>query len=148
MSNYAIAHIVHLFCAVIFVGGVLFEALVLSVLHTKAVSREARQEVERAISRRATRVMPVVVGLLFVSGLVMLHRHADALLHPFAHAFNTQLALKILLALSVLGHFVIAVYKMKRGILTKAWSRYIHLAVAVQMIAIVLFAKTMFYVAW
>ena len=61
MSNYAIAHIVHLFCAVIFVGGVLFEALVLSVLHTKAVSREARQEVERAISRRATRVMPVVV---------------------------------------------------------------------------------------
>ena len=148
MSNYAIAHIVHLFCAVIFVGGVLFEALVLSVLHTKAVSREARQEVERAISRRATRVMPVVVGLLFVSGLVMLHRHADALLHPFVHAFNTQLALKILLALSVLGHFVIAVYKMKRGTLTKAWSRYIHLAVAVQMIAIVLFAKTMFYVAW
>lgn len=148
MSNYAIAHIVHLFCAVIFVGGVLFEALVLSVLHTKAVSREARQEVERAISRRATRVMPVVVALLFVSGLVMLHRHVDALLHPFAHAFNTQLVLKILLALSVLGHFVIAVYKMKRGTLTKAWSRYIHLAVAVQMIAIVLLAKTMFYVAW
>lgn len=148
MSNYAIAHIIHLFCGVIFVGGVLFEALVLSVLHTKAVSRESRQEVERAISSRATRVMPVVVGLLFLSGLIMLHRHADVLLHPLAHAFNTQLMLKIILAFSVLGHFVVAVFKMKHGTLTKAWSRYIHLAVAIQMIGIVLLAKTMFYVAW
>lgn len=148
MSMYAIAHIVHLLCAVIFVGGILFEALVLSVLHSKAVSRAARQEVEHAISHRATRVMPVVVALLFASGLVMLHRHAAVLWQPFAHSFHTQLALKIVLAISVLAHFVFAVYKMKRHTLTKAWSRYIHIAVAMQVICIVLLAKTMFYVAW
>lgn len=47
MSAYAVAHIIHLFCAIAFVGGVFFETLVLSVLHTKRVSREARREAER-----------------------------------------------------------------------------------------------------
>lgn len=40
MPDYAWAHLAHLFFAVIFVGGVFFEALVLSVMHTSAVSRD------------------------------------------------------------------------------------------------------------
>ena len=72
--TYPWAHIVHLFCAIIFVGGVFFEMLVLSVLHTRSVSREARKEIEPALSRRLTRVMPWVILLLFGSGLMMLHR--------------------------------------------------------------------------
>ncbi|KLT73897.1 membrane protein [Neisseria arctica] len=145
MSAYAVAHIVHLFCAVIFVGGVFFEALVLSVLHTDKVGREARREVDRALSYRATRVMPWVVGLLFISGLAMAHRYAAVLSSPFGSAFAVQLALKILLAFSVLIHFMIAVVKMRRGTLTAAWSKYIHIAVLLHMIAIVVLAKTMFY---
>lgn len=39
MSIYAVAHIIHLYCATAFVGGVFFEVLVLSVLHTGRVSR-------------------------------------------------------------------------------------------------------------
>ncbi|MFV2029452.1 CopD family copper resistance protein [Neisseria sp. S1] len=145
MSAYAVAHIVHLFCAVIFVGGVFFEALVLSVLHTDKVGREVRREVDRALSYRAPRVMPWVVGLLFISGLAMAHRYAAVLSSPFGSAFAVQLALKILLAFSVLIHFLIAVVKMRRGTLTAAWSKYIHIAVLLHMIAIVVLAKTMFY---
>lgn len=145
MSAYAVAHIVHLFCAVIFVGGVFFEALVLSVLHTDKVGREARREVDRALSYRATRVMPWVVGLLFISGLAMVHRYAAVLSSPFGSAFAIQLALKILLAFSVLVHFIFAVVKMRRGTLTAGWSKYIHAAVLLHMIAIVALAKTMFY---
>lgn len=148
MSSYGIAHIVHLFCAVIFVGGVFFEALILSVLHTKQVSREARQAVEQAISRRATRVMPFVVVGTFASGLFLGHHHAQAFLNPFASSFNTQLCIKVLITLSVLVHFVIAVRKMKRGTLTKNWSKYIHTAVLIQMIGIVFLAKSMFYWYW
>lgn len=40
---------------------VCFEALVLSVLHSKRLSSETRREVERAISQRARQVMPFVV---------------------------------------------------------------------------------------
>ncbi len=35
-----------------------------------------------------------------------------------------------------------------RGTLAAAWSKYVHAAVLVQMILIVLRAKTMFYVSW
>ncbi|QMT31450.1 CopD family copper resistance protein [Alysiella filiformis] len=148
MNSYALAHIVHVFCAITFVGGVFFEALVLSVLHSKRLSSETRREVERAISQRARQVMPFVVLGVFVSGGVMAARYGEVLRDPFASSFGTQLLLKLCLAGSVLVHFVIAVSKMKRGTLTVAWSKYIHAAVLCQMVGIVLLAKTMFYVSW
>ena len=144
--TYPWAHIVHLFCAIIFVGGVFFEMLVLSVLHTRSVSREARKEIEPALSRRLTRVMPWVILLLFGSGLMMLHRYAPLFAQPVS-AFTLQLGLKIALAASILLHFIIAVTKMRRQTLTAAWSRYIHTAVLLQACLIVLLAKTMFYLA-
>lgn len=148
MSAYSTAHIIHLFCAIAFVGGVFFETLVLSTIHGRRVSREARKEVEKAISRRAVRVMPVIVVMLFLSGLAMAHRYAAAFGDPFASSFAFQLCLKVLLAFSVLVHFVIAVTKMRRGTLTATWSKYIHRAVLCHMILIVLLAKTMFYITW
>ena len=83
MSTYALAHIIHVYCAIAFVGGVFFEMLVLSVLHTSRVSRESRREVERAMSHRAVRVMPIVVIALFISGIVMVYnRYLPMLHHP------------------------------------------------------------------
>lgn len=148
MSVYAVAHIVHLFCAVAFVGGVFFEMLVLSAIHGKQVSHQARKEVEQAISRRAVRVMPWIIIGLFASGLVMAHRYAAVFSNPLASSFSMQLSLKVLLAFSVLLHFVVAVSKMRRGTLTVAWSKYIHRAVFGHVLLIVLLAKTMFYWSW
>ncbi|KPN72037.1 CopD family copper resistance protein [Neisseria sp. 83E34] len=148
MRTYAIAHIAHLFCAIIFVGGVFFEMLILSAIHNKQVSREARKETEQAISRRATRVMPVVVIGVFISGLIMAHRYAAAFSPPLSSPFSIQLVFKVFLALSVLLHFIIAVSKMRRGTLTPAWSKYIHRAVLCHMILIVFLAKSMFYLSW
>ena len=148
MSVYAVAHIVHLFCAVAFVGGVFFEMLVLSAMHGKQVSHQARKEVEQAISHRAVRVMPWIIIGLFASGLVMAHRYAAVFGNPLASSFSIQLSLKVLLAFSVLLHFVVAVSKMRRGTLTVAWSKYIHRAVFCHVLLIVLLAKTMFYWSW
>ncbi|QEY24967.1 CopD family copper resistance protein [Neisseria animalis] len=149
MNIYAVAHIVHLFCAIAFVGGVFFEVLVLSVLHSKRVSREARREVEKAMSYRAVRVMPPVVLALFASGLVMVWaRYVPVLHQPFESPFGIMLLWKILLAFSVLAHFAVAVTKMTRGTMTAGWSKYIHAAVLVHMVLIVFFAKAMFYLVW
>ncbi len=151
MNNlYQWAQVVHLFCAIAFVGGVFFEMLVLGVIHDKKrVSRESRREVERALSYRATRVMPFVVLGVFVSGITMaLNRYLAVLSQPFASAFSIQLTLKICVAASILVHFVIAVYKMRTHTLTAAWSKYIHIAVFCHMVVIVLLAKTMFFVSW
>ena len=116
--------------------------------HRPSVLRhcEARREAERVISRRAVRVMPFIVLGVFGSGLVMLHRYIDLLRDPFASAFSIQLTLKLCLATGVLVHFLIAVYKIATRTLTVAWSKYIHAAVLVQMLGIVLLAKTMFYI--
>ena len=149
MSLYAIAHIIHLYCAIAFVGGVFFEMLVLSVMHTGRVSRESRREVERAMSYRAVRVMPPVVITLFISGIVMVfNRYLPFLSQPFATSLGTLLTLKILLAVSVLVHFAIAVVKMARRTLTVGWSKYIHAVVFSHMLFIVFFAKAMFYLSW
>lgn len=146
MSIYAIAHIIHLYCAIAFVGGVFFEVLVLSVMHGKRVSREARREVESAFSYRAVRVMPWVVGLLFISGVVMVfNRYLPIVRHPFDSSFGTMLTIKIALAFSVLAHFAIAVVKMHRKTLTVGWSKYIHAVVFTHMLLIVFLAKAMFY---
>lgn len=146
---YQWAQVVHLFCALVFVGGVFFEMLVLSAMHGKTVPHDARREVEKALSRRAVKVMPAVVFGVFASGAVMAWgRYGDILAQPFASAFGTQFLLKICIAASVLGHFVIAVYKMKTHTLTAAWSKYIHIAVFCHMVLIVLLAKTMFFIAW
>ena len=149
MNLYAVAHIVHLFCAIAFVGGVFFEVLVLSVLHTRRVSSEARREVEQAMSYRAVRVMPPVVVTLFLSGLVMLwERYLPVLQQPWDSALGTMLMMKILLALSVLAHFAVAVVKMARKTLTMGWSKYIHAVVLTHMLLIVFLAKAMFYLVW
>ncbi|MCF7520974.1 hypothetical protein L4G92_02755 [Neisseria sp. ZJ106] len=146
MNIYAAAHIVHLYCALIFVGGVFFEALVLSALHGRRVSREARREAHGAVSHRAVRVMPWAVAALFVSGGVMVwERYLPLLQQPFASSFGGLLALKIVLAFSVLAHFLTAVAKMVRHTMTAAWSKYIHAAVLVHMLLIVFLAKAMFY---
>lgn len=148
MSAYALAHIVHLLCAILFVGGVLFEALVLSALHTPAVSREVRRAAEKAVSARAVKVMPWAVMLLFVSGLALAHRYAPLLAAPAESSLALQLWIKILLAFSILIHFIAAVRRMRRGTMTAAFSKYIHRAVLAHMLLIVILAKTMFYLAW
>ena len=146
--SYSIAHIVHLFCAIVFVGGVFFEVLVLSAVHGKQVSRSARHEVMPVIGKRVKNFMPWVVVVLFLSGVLMAMRYGAVLSHPFSSAFAWQLSLKILLAFSVFVHFLIAIVKMKHKTLTKAWSRYIHMSVFVHMIFIVFLAKSMFYFNW
>ena len=113
---------------------------------SQTLLKKKENEAERVISRRAVRVMPFIVLGVFGSGLVMLHRYIDLLRDPFASAFSIQLTLKLCLATGVLVHFLIAVYKIATRTLTVAWSKYIHAAVLVQMLGIVLLAKTMFYI--
>lgn len=63
---------------------------------------------------------------------------------PLASSFGILLSLKITLALSILGHFLLVVFLMRRGRLTAARSRRIHLSVLLQMLAILFLAKAMF----
>lgn len=136
--------VLHLFAAILFVGTVFFEVLMLEGIR-RHVPREAMRAVESAIGRRARRLMPFAIIILYGAGLGMAWRYHTVLAQPFESTLGTLLSLKILLALSVLAHFIYAVRLGAQGRLKSRQSRLIHLSVFAHVVAIVFLAKAMFY---
>jgi len=139
--------VLHLFAAIIFVGTVFFEVLILEGIR-KPVGRETMRTIELAIGLRARRFMPYVMLVLYAAGISMAWQYRSALAHPFASSFALMLWIKILLALSVLAHFITALTLSGTGRLKSRHFQRIHLSVFIQVILIVFLAKAMFYLRW
>jgi hypothetical protein len=137
----------HLFAAIIFVGTVFFEVLILEGIR-KPVGRDVMRSVETAIGQRARRLIPFVMLVLYGAGISMAWQYRDALTHPFDSSFATLLWVKIVLALSVLAHFITAVTLSARGKLKSRHFKLIHLSVFCHVVLIVFLAKAMFYITW
>ena len=137
----------HLFAAIVFVGTVFFEVLVLEGIR-KHVPHEFMRAVEIAIGQRARKFMPWVVLVLYGAGIAMAWQYRAQLAHPLSSTFSALLTLKIILALSVLGHFISAVTLSGKGLLKSRHFRRIHISVFLHMIGIVFLAKAMFYLHW
>jgi hypothetical protein len=137
----------HLFAAIMFVGTVFFEVLILEGIR-KPVGRDVMRSVETAIGQRARRLMPFVMLVLYGAGISMAWQYRDALTHPFDSSFATLLWVKIVLALSVLAHFITAVTLSARGKLKSRHFKLIHLSVFCHVVLIVFLAKAMFYITW
>lgn len=142
--DYLTLLLLHLFAAIFFVGTVFFEVLMLEGIRGH-MPRDAMRAVESAIGRRARRIMPFVIIILYAAGLTMAWRYRTVLAQPFDSTLGTLLSLKILLALSVLGHFIYAVRLGAQGRLKSRASRIIHLSVFAHVVVIVFLAKAMFY---
>ncbi|AOB27121.1 MULTISPECIES: CopD family copper resistance protein [Bordetella] len=143
--TYPILLTLHLLAAFVFIGTVFFEVLILESVR-KQVPREAMNAVERGIGNRARAIMPWVLLALFGAGVGMAWQHRGALAQPLASSFGLLLSLKIVLALSVLGHFAAAMRWRRRGELRGRRSRRLHLSVFCHVVAIVLLAKGMYYI--
>ncbi|MCY1552738.1 hypothetical protein D9M68_891540 [compost metagenome] len=140
--------ILHLFAALMFIGTVFFEVLILESVR-KHVPAEAMGLIERGIGRRARQLMPWVLLVLFGAGIGMLWlRYLPALASPLASSFNTLLTLKVMLAASVLGHFFSAMWLFSSKRMNARYLRIIHLSLFCHMVGIVLLAKGMFYLSW
>lgn len=142
--DYFLLLLLHLFAALLFVGTVFFEVLMLEGIR-RHVPRDAMRAVESAIGQRARRIMPFAIVILYAAGLGMAWRYRAVLAQPFDSILGTLFSLKILLALSVLGHFIYAVRRGAQGRLKSRESRLVHLSVFVHVVAIVFLAKGMFY---
>ena len=147
MSSYHLFLMLHLFAAIAFVGTVFFEVVMIEGVR-RHLPHATMREVERALGNRATAIMPWVLLTLYAAGIALAWRHRAVLEQPLASSFGTLLALKIVLAVSVFGHFVTAMRWRRRGKLGGRRSRRLHLSVFGHVIAIVLLAKAMFYVNW
>jgi hypothetical protein len=144
---YLLLKFVHLTAAACFIGGVFFEVMILSRA-ARQLDEAPRAQLSRALGQRARQVMHWVVLALYGAGIGLAWHYRAALAQPFTSSFGTLLTLKICLALSILGHFILVVLLMRSGRMTPARSRLIHLSVLVQMLAILFLAKAMFLLSW
>ncbi|WP_254424019.1 MULTISPECIES: hypothetical protein [unclassified Rhodanobacter] len=135
--------LIHLSCAILFVGSVAFEVLVIESLH-RHFDGAIMQRIEQAVMARARRFMPLVVILLFASG-GMLFDIRCAGISCIGTRFGNLLLLKMLLAFGVLGVFVNAMRAMRSGRMNVCRFRHTHRVVLGLMIGIVFLAKIMFY---
>lgn len=145
--SYPLLVILHLLCATLFIGIVFFEVVILEGIRKK-LGDELMVQVEAGLVGRARRVMPWVVATLFITGITMASFHWDSLSRPLDSSFGTLLALKILLAFSVLAHFVNAMLAVKDGCMNSRRFELTHLSVAIHMVLIIILAKAMFYWHW
>lgn len=145
---YPLFLVAHLFAALIFIGTVFFEVLILGHLHRQLPAR-VMVLVEQGVGQRARVLMPWVLLVLFGAGLGMVWlRYLPALAAPSASAFGTLLTLKLILAASVLVHFLLTMARMRWGSVSARYVRWVHLSLFAHMVAIVLLAKGMFYLSW
>ena len=135
--------LLHLSCAIVFVGAVAFEVLVLEGLHQR-LDVGTMGVVEQAVMARVRRFMPVVVLLLFLSGGALFDIRCGGISCVGSRSGNLLL-LKVLLAFGVLGVFVNAMWASLRGKMDLCRFRHTHRFVLALMVGIVFLAKTMFY---
>ncbi len=134
--------LLHLACAIVFVGAVTFEVLVVESLH-KHFDIATMQRLELAVMARVRRFMPVVVVLLYVCGGILFDIRCDGF-SCVGTRFGNLLLLKVLLAFGVLGVFVNAMWAMRHGRMDVCRFRHTHRIVLGLMIGIVFLAKAMF----
>jgi len=143
-EHYGLLVTTHLLCALTFGGAVIFEVLILESLHG-VLGAETMMTLEAGIIRRARKFMPIVVGLLFASGLAMWHVHFPDPHLMTGSRFGTLLLVKMGLAGVVLVLFVTALSLFALGRMRPSIFKAIHLAVFTCVLGIVLLAKGMFY---
>jgi hypothetical protein len=141
---YPVLLTLHLLAALVFIGTVFFEVLILENVR-KHLPHDTMREVERAVGNRARALISWVLLVLYSAGVGMAWQHRTALEHPFASSFGLLLSLKIVLAIGVFGHFLTAMAWRRRGQLRGRRSRLLHLSVFAHVVAIVLLAKAMLY---
>ncbi|MEO8856069.1 MAG: hypothetical protein ABI343_03680 [Burkholderiaceae bacterium] len=142
--TYSLLLLLHLFAAFIFVGTVFFEVLILENVR-KHLPRDTMRAVEVAIGNRARAIMPWTLLVLYLAGIGMASQYSAELAHPFSNRLGLLLSIKILLAISVFGHFATAMVWRKRGLLKGRRSRILHLSVFSHLVLIVLLAKSLFH---
>jgi hypothetical protein len=142
-DHYLIIQTIHLLSAITFAGVVIFEVLILESLHGR-LSKEVMMEIESGIIRRARQFMPVVIILLYASGILMLRAHFPDLSMMPESSFGRLLMVKVALAGIVLACFVSAMTLHFLGKMNPAIFKAIHLIVFICIIGIVVLAKAMF----
>lgn len=141
--TYSIVLIIHLFCAVIFIGYVFADVIVLPTMK-KVLDENAYKDVTTALSNRARMIFPFSVLVLVLSGGFMLSKYINSEAGFLSTSLQQLLMLKVLVALVIVSGIV---YSLSRRFLKKTphpIMKHFHKIVLVLGIIIIILAKLMF----
>lgn len=141
---YGVLLVTHLLAAIAFIGTLFFEVCIWHSAR-RSLAQGARDAADQAIAQRSRRVLHGVVLLLYGAGIGLAWQHRGALSQPLDSSFGLLLSLKILLALSIIGHYLLLAYWLKRGRLNPARACWLRRSILGHMLVIVVLAKGMFY---
>ncbi len=141
---YPLLLIAHLLAAIAFIGTLFFEVAIWFSAR-RPLPWSARLSADQAIAQRSRKVLHGVVLVLYGAGAGLAWHHWGALSQPLASHFGLLLTVKIFLALSIIGHYLLLAYWLKRGRITQARADGVRHSILGHMLLIVVLAKGMFY---
>lgn len=136
--------VTHLLAAIAFIGTLFFEVVIWHRAREQ-LADTAQSTADQAIAVRSRKVLHGVVVLLYGAGIALAWQHRGVLSQPLASSFGTLLSLKIVLALSIIGHYLLLAYWLKSARLTVSRASWIRRSILGHMVLIVILAKVMFY---
>ena len=136
--------VTHLLAAIAFIGTLFFEVVIWHRARQQ-LAYTAQTTADQAIAVRSRKVLHGVVLLLYGAGISLACQHRGVLSQPLASSFGTLLSLKIVLALSIIGHYFLLAYWLKSARLTTTRASWIRRSILGHMVLIVILAKAMFY---
>lgn len=136
---YSLLLIVHLLAAIAFIGTLFFEIVIWHSAREE-LAWSAQFTSEQAIARRARRVLHLVVVVLYGAGLGLAWHYWGV---PWGSRFGVLLSLKIGLALSIVGHYLVLAYWLSRERLSARRALWVRRSILGHMLVIVVLAKWM-----
>ncbi|MGF6487851.1 hypothetical protein [Pseudomonas frederiksbergensis] len=136
--------VTHLLAAIAFIGTLFFEVVIWHRARQQ-LADTAQSTADQAIAVRSRKVLHGVVLLLYGAGIGLAWQYRGALSQPLASSFGLLLSLKILLALSIIGHYLLLAYWLTQARLTTTRASWIRRSILGHMVLIVILAKAMFY---
>lgn len=141
---YGVLLVTHLLAAIAFIGTLFFEVFIWHAARGP-LTQIVRDGADQAIAQRSRHVLHGVVLVLYGAGMALAWQHRGALIQPLGNSFGLLLSLKILLALSIIGHYLWLAYWLKSGRLTPSRACWLRRSILGHMVLIVVLAKAMFY---
>jgi hypothetical protein len=142
--SYSFAQIIHLICAIIFLGYIFVDVVILPKLKTKYSDNQYNQ-LKSNIGEFASKIMPKALLVIILTGGYMLSRYINSDIGYFSTSLQQLLSLKALLGLSIGGLVLFSItYRKTKGKPHPFLKKYIHKISLFLGAIIVVLAKVMF----
>ena len=136
---YSLLLIVHLLAAIAFIGTLFFEVVIWHSAREE-LAWSAQFTSDQAIARRSRRVLHGVVVVLYGAGLGLAWHYWNV---PWTARFTLLFSLKVSLALSIIGHYLLLAYWLTHKRLSAKRALWIRRSILGHMVLIVILAKSL-----